>query len=190
MREEWWSRRFCSQESFDGEEGFSRGDGNVARGGEASSSVPRHHGINESDDASYEEVCEAGEPPPAANGAEKAHYLLCWNVGRREESVFWSGEIYFIFLGESVVGDTQAERRGGEEEGDARDWFDMSFISHRIETLSRVAIKKASIYPPTKILTFVTTRRGGDADASSDEELDRELLTHSCKDNPRPCERE
>ncbi|KAK8792523.1 hypothetical protein WA588_005018 [Blastocystis sp. NMH] len=53
-----------------------------------------------------------------------------------------------------------------------------------------VAIKKASTNPPTKILTFVTCRRGGDVSASSDEELDRELLALSHKDNPCPCERE
>ena len=66
----------------------------------------------------------------------------------------------------------------------------MSFFSHGIETLPRVAINKASKNSPTKVITFVTTRRGGDASASSDEELDRELLTLSHKDNPRPCERE
>ncbi|KAK8819909.1 hypothetical protein WA538_002011 [Blastocystis sp. DL] len=53
-----------------------------------------------------------------------------------------------------------------------------------------VAIKKASTNPPTKILTFVTCRRGGDVMSSSDEELDRELLAFSHKDNPCPCERE
>ena len=94
----------------------------------------------------------------------------------------------------SVVGGTQAEggreeRRRGEE-GDARDQFGVSFISHGIEASPCVAIKKASTNPPTKILTFVTSRRGGDASTSSDEELDRELLAFSHKDNPCPCERE
>ncbi|KAK8793126.1 hypothetical protein WA588_005863 [Blastocystis sp. NMH] len=59
-----------------------------------------------------------------------------------------------------------------------------------IKTSPCVAIKKASTNPPTKILTFVTCRRGGDASTSSDEELDRELLAFSHKDNPCPCERE
>ena len=76
------------------------------------------------------------------------------------------------------------------EEGNAGNQFGVSFRSDEIEASPCVAIKKASTNPPTKILTFVTCRRGGDVSTSSDEELDRELLAFSHKDNPCPCERE
>ncbi|KAK8810211.1 hypothetical protein WA538_000717 [Blastocystis sp. DL] len=75
----------------------------------------------------------------------------------------------------------EEEKRGKEEKKKAMPV---------IKTSPCVAIKKASTNPPTKILTFVTCRRGGDVSTSSDEELDRELLALSHKDNPCPCERE
>ena len=77
-----------------------------------------------------------------------------------------------------------------KEEGNAGNQFGVSFRSDEIEASPCVAIKKASTNPPTKVITFVTCRRGGDASTSSDEELDRELLALSYKDNPCPCERE
>ena len=38
----------------------------------ATSPVSRHYSIDEGDDASDKEVCEAGEPPPASHGAAEA----------------------------------------------------------------------------------------------------------------------
>ena len=40
--------------------------------GEATSPVSRHYSIDEGDDTSDKEVCEAGEPPPASHGAAEA----------------------------------------------------------------------------------------------------------------------